>query len=81
MATLAKLNASESVGTGDLVAADAKAGPSPNAGDADTKACPDCAETVQAAARICRFCRYEFFPVEARKPQAPASGPGDGIRR
>jgi hypothetical protein len=25
-----------------------------------TKVCPDCAETVMAAARVCRFCRYEF---------------------
>lgn len=30
-----------------------------------TKVCPDCAETVQAAARICRFCRYEFGGSEA----------------
>ena len=28
--------------------------------EADTKVCPECAETVKAAARICRFCRYEF---------------------
>ena len=25
-----------------------------------TKVCPDCAETVLADARICRFCRHEF---------------------
>ncbi|WP_408874467.1 zinc ribbon domain-containing protein [Gluconobacter sp. OJB] len=25
-----------------------------------TKKCPQCAETVQADARICRFCRYDF---------------------
>jgi hypothetical protein len=27
---------------------------------AGSKVCPDCAETVLAAARICRFCRHEF---------------------
>ena len=26
----------------------------------DTKACPDCAETIKAAARVCRFCGYRF---------------------
>lgn len=26
----------------------------------DTKVCPDCAETVQSAARVCRFCRHDF---------------------
>ncbi len=29
-----------------------------------TKTCPDCAEEVKAAARICRFCRYEFDQPE-----------------
>jgi tetratricopeptide (TPR) repeat protein len=37
-------------------------------GDA-TKTCPQCAETVKAAAKICRFCRYEF-PLDAVHPPA-----------
>jgi Uncharacterised protein family UPF0547 len=28
-----------------------------------TKACPECAEEVLADARICRFCRHEFWPA------------------
>jgi hypothetical protein len=30
------------------------------AADVATKICPDCAETVRAAARICRFCQHDF---------------------
>jgi MFS family permease len=32
------------------------------------KICPDCAEQVAAAARICRYCRHEF------KPALPSDG-------
>jgi hypothetical protein len=34
------------------------------------KACPDCAERVLAAARICRYCGYEFRPAP---PPAPTN--------
>jgi hypothetical protein len=27
-----------------------------------TKTCPQCAESVKVAAKVCRFCRYEFSP-------------------
>jgi hypothetical protein len=33
--------------------------------DVAMKVCPDCAESVQPAARICRFCGYEFAPRAA----------------
>jgi hypothetical protein len=36
----------------------------------ETKVCPDCAEQVLAAARICRFCRHEF-PAPADDASAP----------
>jgi hypothetical protein len=32
---------------------------------ATTKTCPQCAEQVQVAAKICRFCRFEFIPTTA----------------
>ena len=35
----------------------------PGAQADDVKVCPDCAETVKAAARICRWCRHEFWPA------------------
>jgi hypothetical protein len=36
-----------------------------------TKQCPDCAERVRAEARICRFCRHEFWP-DTGDPNAAA---------
>ena len=34
------------------------------AGAATTKACPRCAEQVQAQAQVCRFCGFSFVPVK-----------------
>jgi hypothetical protein len=46
--------------------------------DSETKTCPDCAEEVKAAARVCRFCGYRFTgdeqpgqePVREQEPQS-----------
>jgi hypothetical protein len=44
---------------------------------ANLKRCPDCAEMVQADARICRFCRHEFSA-----PTPAATKPsGDALAR
>lgn len=37
-----------------------------------TKRCPDCAETVKFAAKVCRFCGYRFEPEAARPGAGPA---------
>jgi hypothetical protein len=42
-----------------------------------TKTCPDCAETVNAEAKVCRFCGYRFEPQHERprrlRTKTPAS--------
>ncbi len=30
----------------------------------DYKMCPQCAENVKKAAKICRYCKYEFHPIK-----------------
>ena len=44
---------------------------------AKSKICPQCAETVKAAAKICRFCRYEF----GEEDEVPENGeePEDNV--
>ncbi|HEU6439963.1 MAG TPA: hypothetical protein VFC12_05950 [Terriglobales bacterium] len=44
------------------------------ASERGTKACPDCAEMIKEAARICRFCRHEFW---AEGETAPTTRPDD----
>ena len=58
--------------------------------DLQTKICPQCAEEVKAAARICRFCRFDFEPLpdgidsgltsgaQNTLPAATSSGTPDG---
>jgi len=40
-----------------------------------TKTCPDCAEDVLARARICRYCRHEFW-VDSADADAPRESDG-----
>lgn len=40
--------------------------------NADEKVCPRCAETVKAAALICRYCRHEFSPSFVSAPKPPS---------
>ena len=43
----------------------------------DTKSCPQCAETVKAEAKLCRYCQYDFVTGQGDpKQMAAAAIPG-----
>lgn len=53
-----------------MPALDAEALPLSATSADETKVCPACAETVKAAAKVCRFCGHEFADAEP----TPATG-------
>ncbi len=46
---------------------------------AGTKVCPRCAETVQAAASVCRFCGLDFGAGIQQMPVAPVAPKTNGL--
>lgn len=48
---------------------------------AETKVCPECAESVKAEARVCRFCGYRFDGAPSATTAASWTAPTAGRRR
>jgi hypothetical protein len=48
--------------------------------EGDFKRCPDCAETIRAQARVCRFCGYRFESLDSSPSGARSPGEPNSVR-